>query len=539
MKEEQMQDNRNGQEGNEENDGLYAALTRYCEGDHYPYHMPGHKRNREAGPMASYYGIDITEIDGFDDLHHAEGILQEAQERANKLYGGRGTETFYLINGSTCGVLASIMAAAQRGEKILAARNCHRSVYHAAILQELELQYCFVPVIEEYGICGGINAKEIDRLLKQHADCRAVVITSPTYEGLISDVGAAADVVHAHDKILIVDEAHGAHLGLDESAPHGAVACGADLVIHSLHKTLPAMTQTALLHVQGNRVDRDRLRRYLRMLQTSSPSYVLMASMDSCIRYVESHGAERYAFMRQQYDIFCEKIRKCKHIWIGGITCETTAGNSQNRADGAERSRTAEAYYAAGWDIGKLLIYTRDGSLCGRQLYDLLREEYHLQMEMAAEKYVLAIMTIMDTEEGWQRLAAALRQIDDRIETGAMIGPGKIPGEESGMERKEAAGIADESVVQYGKENAGGKKSTDVTMAQAYLGKREPISLAECVGKVAADFVHLYPPGIPLISPGEVVGEEMVERIGKYRSLGLQVQGVTADGKIMILQCIV
>ena len=246
-----MQDNRNGQEGNEENDGLYAALTRYCEGDHYPYHMPGHKRNREAGPMASYYGIDITEIDGFDDLHHAEGILQEAQERANKLYGGRGTETFYLINGSTCGVLASIMAAAQRGEKILAARNCHRSVYHAAILQELELQYCFVPVIEEYGICGGINAKEIDRLLKQHADCRAVVITSPTYEGLISDVRAAADVVHAHDKILIVDEAHGAHLGLDESAPHGAVACGADLVIHSLHKTLPAMTQTALYMYRG------------------------------------------------------------------------------------------------------------------------------------------------------------------------------------------------------------------------------------------------------------------------------------------------
>ena len=173
--------NRDRREYDVEDRGLYEELTGYCAGNDYPYHMPGHKRNREAGPMAQYYEVDITEIDGFDDLHHAEGILAEAQKRANRLYGGNETETFYLVNGSTCGVLASVMTAAVRGEEILVARNCHKSVYHAAILQELELHYYYPAVIEEYGICGGVNAKDIDCLLRKYTKCRAVVITSPTY----------------------------------------------------------------------------------------------------------------------------------------------------------------------------------------------------------------------------------------------------------------------------------------------------------------------------------------------------------------------
>ena len=203
----------------EESIGLYEALVRYSDSDHYPYHMPGHKRNREAGAMAQYFGIDITEIDGFDNLHHAEGILREAQRRANRLYGNEDTETFYLVNGSTVGVLASVLAVTGKGDEILISRNCHKSVYHAAILQELCLRYYYPPVLEEYGICDGVDAEEIGRLLEEYPDCRAVVITSPTYEGIISDVRAVAETVHAHDKILIVDEAHGAHLGLHETVP--------------------------------------------------------------------------------------------------------------------------------------------------------------------------------------------------------------------------------------------------------------------------------------------------------------------------------
>lgn len=492
--------------------------------------------------MARYYEIDITEIDGFDDLHLAQGILKEAQERANRLYGGSETETFYLVNGSTCGILASIMTVAERGEEILVARNCHKSVYHAAILQELELQYYHPAVIEEYGICGGVNAEEIAYLLRQHTDCKAVVITSPTYEGILSDVRAVADVVHGQNKILIVDAAHGAHLGLDGKQPPGAVSCGADLVIHSLHKTLPAMTQTALLHVQGTRVDRDRLHKYLRMLQTSSPSYVLMASMDTCIRYVESHGAERCMFMRQEYDIFCKKIDKCKHIRIGRIPHGKTRKDEESASTLSgrpERSSSIERkYHIAAWDIGKILLYTWDGSLHGRQLYDLLREEYHLQMEMAAEKYALAIMTIMDTQEGWQRLADALRQIDDRIETGNIAIHERTPDEERDTEPYSFVSITAGMDREYrnpgrpgGDDTGCGRADTahnkgDMTAAQAYLGERMQVPLAECAGKVAAEFINLYPPGIPLVVPGEIIGDDLPELIRKYQSMGLQVQGI-------------
>lgn len=497
------------------NEGLYAALSEYGRSDYYPYHMPGHKRSKLAGEMAGYYGIDITEIDGFDNLHQAEGILLDAQRRANRLYGAE--ETFYLVGGSTCGVLASIMTTVGRGEELLAVRNCHKSVYHAAILQELQMHYCYPPLIQEYGICDGVPADEIERLLEQYPNCKAVVITSPTYEGIISDIRAIADVVHKKNKILIVDEAHGAHLGLCGKQPAGAVHGGADLVIHSLHKTLPAMTQTALLHVQGERVDRTRLRRYLAMLQTSSPSYVMMASMDSCIRYVEKHGAERFAHMRQQYDIFCKKTAICKHLKIGKMTDMSENMDSQPRR-----------YYFTGWDIGKLVIFIRTASLNGQQLYDILHEEYHLQMEMSAGNYVVAIMTIMDTEEGWQRLADALVQIDDRIDK-----------ETVKMYTAETEVHSDMNRDVFRQEQAGRLSYivTEIRMtpAQAFNGNQEEVPLTEAVGRVAADFINLYPPGIPLLVPGEVMSEDIIAYVQQSMRIGLRVQGVTAEGKAAVL----
>ena len=481
---------------------LYATLSEYGNSDYYPYHMPGHKRSKQAGEMAQYYGIDITEIDGFDDLHHAEGILWDAEQRANRLYGAE--ETFYLVGGSTCGVLASILSVTKRGEELLIARNCHKSVYHAAILQELTLHYYYPSLLEEYGICDGVAADDIAHLLEEHPFCRAVVVTSPTYEGIVSDIQAIADEVHERNKILIVDEAHGAHFGLNENMPCSAVACGADLVIHSLHKTLPAMTQTALLHVQGNRVDRRKLRAYLAMIQSSSPSYVMMASMDSCIRYMEEHGAERFAFMRQQYEIFCKKMETCRHIRIGKMT------------ELSEKDR-----FLTEWDIGKLVIFVRHTSWNGQKLYDVLREEFHLQMEMSAADYVLAIMTIMDTEEGWQRLADALLQIDGRIEEendGAMIAGESIPSTETDHPATKLVPAA-----------------VDMDIASAFCRNREEVPLEDAVGRMSADFINLYPPGVPILVPGEVVSDAELTRLRKYLNMGLRVQGVTTEGKVWVI----
>lgn len=471
--------------------GLYQTLTEYADTDFYPYHMPGHKRSPQAGEMAQYYRFDITEIDGFDNLHHAEGLIKEAQERAGRLYGAE--ETHYLVNGSTCGVLASIMAVTGRGDEILVARNCHRSVYHAAIMQGLTLHYYYPRMIEEYDIYDGVDVQEINRLLDCYPNSKAVVITSPTYEGILSDVKAIAQAVHERDKVLIVDEAHGSHL------KEGAVAGGADLVIHSLHKTLPAMTQTALLHVNGERVDRKKLHKYLAMLQTSSPSYVMMASMDSCIRYMERFGEERFSFYQQQYADFVQMVSVCQHIRVGKMT------------DVSCKERQYGKYALVGWDIGKLVISVKGTSMTGQQLYDILRDEYHLQMEMAAGSYVLAMMTIMDSEEGWQRLADAILQIDDRIEEEVLPRP-----------KKRGKSIQLEPEVQ-------------MRPAAAFDSMSEEIPLNESAGRVLSDFIHLYPPGIPLLVPGEVMSEEMLQEIQNSLEMGLQVHGITDEGTISVI----
>lgn len=505
---------------NKNSQGLYAALSAYAESDYYPCHMPGHKRNTQAGAMGQYYGIDITEIDGFDDLHHAEGILREAQERANRLYGAE--ETYYLVNGSTCGVLAAVMASTERGDGLLMARNCHKSVYHAAIMQELQVFYYQPPLLMEYGIYDGVSAREIGYLLDEHPDCKAVVVTSPTYEGIVSDIRAVADVVHGHGKILIVDEAHGAHLGLSGEFPESAVSGGADIVIHSLHKTLPAMTQTALMHVQGDKVNRRMLGKYLGMLQTSSPSYVMMASMDCCIRYMESYGALLFARMRRQYDSFCKKIESCHHIRLGKMEEQPKAAADESGLSREEKGTSLHRCHMAGWDMGKLVIFVEDGFLNGQQLYDILREKYHLQMEMAAGNYVLAIMTVMDTDEGWQRLADALTEIDGRIEEGN-------PGEDSKPPDKV---LADEDKVVYGNY---AQPEIKMRPSCAFYTRFEEVPLEKSSGRIAADFINLYPPGVPLLVPGEVMSDAIRDRIRESMRMGLNVQGITQTGKVAVL----
>ncbi len=494
---------RNKERTTSEEQGIYEALSAYVKSDYYPYHMPGHKRSPQAGAMADFYGIDITEIDGFDNLHHAEGLIQDAQARANQFYGAE--ETFYLINGSTVGILAVMMAVAQSGEELLVARNCHKAVYHGAILQGLKLHYYYPEVIREYDIYDGVEASGIELLLEKYPACKAVIITSPTYEGILSDVAGIARVVHEKGKILIVDEAHGAHLKLTEKEPVDAIAAGADLVIHSLHKTLPAMTQTALLHVQGERVDRYHLRKYLAMLQTSSPSYVLMASMDSCMRFVEEQGAVLAERMRAQYEIFRREVEGCKHIRVGNI-----------------EELTGKSYALRSWDWGKLVLSVKGTGISGQQLYEWLRETYHLQLEMAAGSYALAMMTIMDREEGWKRLAAALRQMD------AMIGKGTLDKAISITQFRQK-----DSEKEWEKPV---RPKACLIPEEAFQAAKERVLLTEAEGRIAADFVNLYPPGIPLLVPGEQILKELVTQIKESIAMGLTVQGLSPQGEILVIK---
>ncbi|MDE6747882.1 MAG: aminotransferase class V-fold PLP-dependent enzyme [Lachnospiraceae bacterium] len=474
---------------------LYDSLVNYGESDFYPYHMPGHKRSHEAGTLSEIYKLDITEIDGFDNLHQAEGVIKQAQDRAAKLYGSE--ETFFLVNGSTCGVLAAISSVTDRQDTILVARNCHKSVYHAAFLKELNLRYLYPKQITEYEIFDAVSPEEVKTALERYPECRAVVITSPTYEGVVSDIETIGRIVHEKGKILIVDEAHGAHFGLAQGIPENAVRLGADLVIHSLHKTLPSMTQTALLHVNGPRVDHVKLQRYLSIYQSSSPSYVLMASMDSCISYLLENAESCFGKFKKNHKKFLCCMEKCRHIHIGQ----------------AETLRKKEYDFSA-WDICKLVISVKGTSINGQELYDMLLNEFHLQMEMAADSYVLAIMTISDGDEGWKRLADALLQIDGRIEY-------RI----KDLDIKEEASQIKKSYQPTVK--------LTITQALEHVGKEVPLEQAQ--GEISGGFINLYPPGIPIIVPGEVIDSCVIGQIQESLKIGLRVQGISEKTEVVII----
>ena len=226
---------------------LYDKLKEYSKSDFYPFHMPGHKRN--VNLIKEQYGIDIdiTEIDGFDMLYEADDVLKDAMERAKKFWGTE--KTYFLVNGSTVGILTAMHSCLTQGDRIIIGRNCHKAVYNASELLKLNNTYLYPKYIPKYGINGGYSAKELENLFEKNSNIKAVVITSPTYDGIVSDIKTLADITHKNGAVLIVDEAHGAHFGISDKFPKPAYDMGADLVIESMHKTLPTFTQTALLHL--------------------------------------------------------------------------------------------------------------------------------------------------------------------------------------------------------------------------------------------------------------------------------------------------
>lgn len=477
---------------------LDRRLEEYAQSNIYPFHMPGHKRKWRAA--ADPYAIDITEIDGFDNLHHAEEVLKDAQERAAELYGSK--QAYYLVNGSTCGLLAAIGAACRRRGSILVARNCHKAVYHGIYMQELTAHYVY-PEINAYGIACAVTPEQIEKELSQHPDVDAVLLTSPTYEGVVSDIARIAELVHAHGIPLIVDEAHGAHFGLteDEVFPDSAVHCGADLVVQSLHKTLPSYTQTALLHVCSDRVPQKRVEQFLDIYETSSPSYILMAGMERCIRYMRESGAQELCRFRERLDRFGSRMAALRRLKLIG------------RADFSKEQ-------AFGFDASKLLLYTGNAGITGKALYDMLLQDYGLQMEMAAGNYVLAMTSLMDTDDGFERLEAALLEIDARL---SQKSPDNV-----------TAASTSENVSQFAQLYT--PQEQVCTIAEALDSAQEAVELKNATGRIVSDYIYLYPPGIPLLAPGERITEKAVRDICLCLESGFTVHGLLPDEQAAVMK---
>ena len=436
-----------------------------------PMHMPGHKRNANGLSPLIPWSLDVTEVGNFDSLHAPKGLLKHAMEHAAKIY--RTKRTFFLVNGSTVGLMAAIRAMTTANPKVIIAQNNHMSVYHALELCNASIETILPGMDYSFEVAGSIDPIDVLGAFHKNPDAQLLVITSPTYEGMVSDIERIAEVVHRRGALLLVDEAHGAHFPFSDRFPQSAIDLGADVVVHSLHKTLPSLTQTALLHVASDRVDEAEIQRQLSIFETSSPSFLLMASIDECIRLMARDGEILLAAHSERLKKFSDAVKPLMDIRV--------------RGHGRESGRLPYGTHAL--DRSKILIACKNG----RTLSETLRLHYNIETEMYAAETVLAMSTICDPPETLEALARALIEIDqsgalDLIKTTLPSLP----------------------------------KITQVTsISEALAQPGTALPLAQTIGHISREYVWAYPPGIPLLMPGAIITEELVAYLDELNQCGV------------------
>ena len=532
---------------------INEALEKYIEKGTYPWHMPGHKRQPLEELENFWNGVyahDFTEAKDLDDMHEPEMFIADSLAEMRKVYGTFAT--YMLVNGSTSGLMTAIHATCHRGDVILAARNCHKAVYNAICMLELDPEY-IVPdyVSMKWPDCMGQNAAraiadgmtdagseddcetlammapgdEDDREVSERTDIlgdispdklelalkelvaddrkpRAVIITSPTYEGVISDIRAIAEIAHRYGIYLIVDEAQGAHLNFMEGH-ETAMQQGADIVIESLHKTMPALTQTSLLHVMDPKLD-ERVRRYLQIFQTSSPSYIFMQSMEKAVTF-GANNRTKFEKYGRRLEAFAEKCDSLRNIRL--FRPEV---NASKNGEGCSACKVFD------YDEGRLVFVVRPGTVdrsgqifTGVMLADILADRYGLIVEMASVSYVICISSVVDSADSYDILFNAVAEID-----------GNLGYEPDKTDRQELDIIS-------------GRRSV-MPPGIAWDRPVESVPIEVAAGKVSGAFVYAYPPGIPVLAPGEVVDRQAVSGIKSMIDNGLNVAGVN-DGYIKVL----
>lgn len=503
---------------------LLEKLAAYSETDMLPMHMPGHKRKEsfdhikseildaaaltsepDEGGSFDYLRIlnahlDITEITGFDDLHNPTGILKEGMELAASLYGC--DKAYYLINGTTAGILSGIKAVCEIGDEIVIAANCHKSVYHAIELLGLKAHY-IIPERSPENIFKSISPKAVGHILEKYPASRMVVLTSPTYEGVVSDIESIANVVHDAGKVLMVDAAHGAHFGFNSFFPENPIRY-ADLTVISLHKTMPSLTQTALLLC--NRINdteerkEDRIERALDIFQTSSPSYLLMASIDSMVRTMKEHSREVFESYIRGIKLFYEKTGGLKNLRL-------------------LRKDTIQAFDR---DEGRIVVLTEGIDVDGFTLSEILRTEYGIESEMSLKTYVIFLTGAMDDEAALSRLAEALISVDMKLNkcSGNVLKEGscedKKTEEHNDRTIPEKRSFEDNKLKERNDQDVPVNNDEPVIkmdIREALAHDNIMVTLKDCPGRIAAEYIWAYPPGIPLVFPGKEISSRDIEEI--------------------------
>lgn len=441
---------------------LFEKLKEYSKNGVYPFHMPGHKRKSIDEDCIIPYDIDLTEIEGFDNLHSANGCIEDIEKKAENLFSVKNA--FLLVNGATCGILSSIRAMTRTGDKVIVARNCHISVYNAIEICSLEPIYIMPDLLDDFGINNSISPSQIESALKDNPGTSLVIITSPTYEGIVSDIKSISNICHKYGAKLFVDEAHGAHFPFSDRFPSEAVRSGADAAVVSLHKTLPSLTQTALLLTNDNSIC-NALQTNLSIFESSSPSYILMASIEKCLDYIIENNDD-FKKYTDNLDFFYNKTQSLKKIKV--------FYNQKN---------ICSEYF--GYDFGKILISTSGTAINGKKLAKILRENYKIETEMSYTNYVLAMTSVCDTVEGFTKLANSLIKIDKELR----MNP-----------KSECYTIAELPCKKF-------KSSQRFNFASQVI----PLKNAE--NKISLEYIWAYPPGIPIIVPGEIISKRIIDTI--------------------------
>lgn len=471
---------------------MISGIKKYRSEVDTNFHMPGHKGKSgildEIGNNLNFY--DITETLGTDNLHYPTGFIKDSLEYIAKSYGAQ--KSYMVVNGTSCGIISAITGCTNPGDKILVQRDCHKSVYNACILGDLKLDYLYPEFNKKHGLNFSISLEKLEQKLIEAPEIKMVVLTYPTFYGICFDVQKAAEIVHKYDKILMIDEAHGSHLYFcRDLLPPAAECSGADIVAQSTHKTLPCLTQGSVLHLCSDRVNVNNIETMLRMLQTTSPSYILMASIENAVHWMNQNGEER---LKRNIEVFKKRTKELRDLGINVLEDDFLI---------------SEGCYD--FDATRAVISMAELGITGTELQEILRYKYKIQMEFADLMYTVGYITATDEVEDINRLFDAVKEIYfEEI---------KKP------ERKELIQI--EPFPQ---------QVHSMKMRKAFYAENVLVDLDDSIGKTAAEFMIPYPPGIPLVCPGEIIVQDTIDYVKTMLEHGINVNGVDENVQVRVVK---
>lgn len=461
------------------------ALEDLVREDSVSFHFPGHKGRLTNIDWARLMPmIDTTETRGMDNLLEPRGIIKESQEEAAKVFGSK--HTIYGVNGSTGSNYIALSTVTNKGDKILVQRNCHKSVYNAMILNELEPIYLFPNYNSEYELTTGVRPSDVERALEENPDIKVVILTNPNYYGICSDIKTIAEIVHRDEKrILIVDEAHGPHIALSDKYPESAIKSGADIVIHSTHKTLPSLTQTSLLHVCSDRVDMNKLRDRFQLYTTTSPSYLFTLSNEMSVAYMATEGRKN---LDENYEYLLDVRKRLGEI--KGVTVLEIDPRDDTIFD---------------LDVCRITIDIVGYK--GQELMKILYDDYNIRMEMSDYYSTLAVSTVMNNAEDYETLIDAVRDIANR------------------EDRKPIRDLTLDMP----------KPVISMCPSEAYFAHKKLVDIEDSIGEVVATPIIPYPPGVPLLATGELITKEIYDYLLFLLKNDINVVNLVDDRKKIVV----